>query len=56
MAGEKGDCGMFSRRGVREVADRGAVGFANCDGGMMIRGDSGFDLKLPFELARDNVL
>lgn len=38
MAGEKGDCGMSRRRGVR--ADLGA-GLANGDGGMAIRGDSG---------------
>lgn len=37
-AGEKGDWGMCSRRGVR--ADRGA-GLAKGEGGMMTRGDSG---------------
>lgn len=39
-AGENGDCGMRSRLGVR--ADLGA-GFANGDGGIMIRGDCGLE-------------
>lgn len=53
-AGENGDCGIASRRGVR--ADLGA-GFANGDGGMMMRGESGLDprrscaVALLFELA-----
>lgn len=45
--GENGDCGM-RRRGVR--ADLGA-GFANGDGGMVTRGDSG--LVLPVLAAPD---
>lgn len=39
-AGVKGECGIWSLRGVRE--DRGA-GTANGDGGMVIRGDRGFE-------------
>lgn len=42
-AGEKGDCGICSRRGVR--ADLGA-GFTKSDGAMMTRGDPGLLLDI----------
>ena len=51
--GEKGDCGMCSLRGVR--ADLGA-GFANCDGGIVTRGDSGRALAVLAALVEDAVL
>lgn len=41
---------------MRAVADLGTVGFANGDGGMTIRGESGLVLEPPFELACDIVL
>lgn len=45
-AGEKaGDCGICRRRGVPR-ADLGAAGFANCEGGMMMRGDCGLERSM----------
>ena len=45
---------MCSRRGVR--ADLGAAGFANGEGGMTMRGDSGLVLVLAVELACEATL
>ena len=56
IAGEYGDCGMRSRRGAR--ADLGA-GFANGEGGMITRGDSGRVLAVlvePVELTFEAAL
>ena len=48
--GEKGDCGMWSLRGVR--ADLSA-GFMNCEGGIVTRGESGRALAVLAALVED---
>ena len=52
-AGVKGDCGMCRRRGVRD--DRGA-GIANDEGGMVMRGDCGFDRDVVLALLCETTL
>lgn len=52
-AGVKGDCGMCSRRGVRD--DRGA-GIANDEGGMVMRGDCGLDRDVVLALLWETTL
>ena len=52
-AGVKGDCGMCSRRGVRD--ERGA-GIAKDEGGMVIRGDWGLDRDVVLALLCDTIL
>ena len=49
MAGENGDCGMWSLRGVRPDADLGG-GLAKGEGGMITRGESDRVLEVPVEM------